>query len=179
MKITIEHEFFTGTANNLKTAYALLDILNQPVECSDEHNDDDSNMISADKYLTITAEDITIGGESTTEYNGNKILNRSGCMGYVKGSSELFVKEHGASLVQLHVVQTNNVAGKPIPDTNGKYAWLRCVFDVNSKKKVTPWMFLYANSSVADCESVCAGYCGYQILFNSTLRAGLFGSLGN
>lgn len=44
MKIIIESKHFTGTADNLATAYALLDILNQPIECSDNHIADLSNM---------------------------------------------------------------------------------------------------------------------------------------
>lgn len=180
MKITIESKHFTGTADNLKTAYALLDMLNQPIECSDDHIASVNNMKSVDipndKYLTITANDITIGGKSTTEYNGNEIWSRNDCIEYVKEASELFEKECGASLAELHVVQANNVAGKPIPDTNGKYAWFRCVFDVNGEKKVTPWVFRNASSSVADCRSNCAYYCGSHVRHYSAFRAGLFES---
>ena len=180
MKITIEHESFTGTANNLETAYALLDILNQPIKDSASHIADASNMVSEDipndKYLTITADDITIGGKSTTKYNGDPIWARNDCMEHVKKADKLFQKEHGASLVELHAVQANNVAGEPIPDTNGKYAWLRCVLDVNGEKKVTPWVFRYAHSSVADCRSNCANDCGYSVRSNSAFRAGLFES---
>lgn len=179
MKITIESKHFTGTADNLKTAYALLDILNQPVECSDEHNDNASNMISADKYLTITADDITIGGKSTTKYNGDSIWAPNDCMEHVKNAYKLFQKEHGAQLLELHVVQANNVAGEPIPDPQGLFVWIRCVFEVNGERKTSRWVFQTAYSSVAGCRSGCAGSCGYYVRNNSAFRAGLFGSLGN
>lgn len=182
MKITIESKHFTGTADNLKTAYALLDILNQPIECSDDHIAEVSNMGAADipndKYLTITADDITIGGESTAEYNGNEIYNRDYCMEYVAEASKSFVNEHGASLEELHVVQANNVAGEPVPDAQGKYAWLRCVFNVNGERKFSRWVFQSANGSVADCGSYCAYNCGYPVRRYSSFRAGVFGSVG-
>ena len=184
MKITIEHESFTGTTNNLKTAYALLDILNKSIKDSAVHITDIRKIVSVDisvdipnnKYLTITKDDVTIGGKSTTKYNGNEIWSRNDCIEYVKEASELFEKECGASLAELHVVQANNVAGEPIPDTNGKCAWLRCVLDVNGEKKVTPWVFRRAHSSVAACRSNCAYYCGFSVRYDSAFRAGLFKS---
>lgn len=183
MKITIESKHFSGTADNLKTAYALLDILNQPVECSDDHIADVSNMVSLDipndKYLTITADDITIGGESTTKYNGNKIWNRDGCMEYVKDASDLFTKEHGASLLELQVVQANNIVGNPIPDTNGKCAWLRCVFNANGVRRITPWIYYTTYGSVAGCGSGCASDCGGGVRNASSFRGSVFGSVGN
>lgn len=180
MKITIEHESFTGTANNLETAYALLDILNQPIKDSASHIADASNMVSEDipndKYLTITADDITIGGKSTTEYNGDPIWARNDCMEHVKKADKLFQKEHGASLVELHVVQANNVAGEPIPDPEGLFCWLRGVFIINGERKASRWVFRYANSSVAACRSNCANDCGSSVRYNSAFRAGLFES---
>lgn len=174
MKFIIEDKDFSASTENFDLAKRLLEIV------SKEHFADASKMTSAeipnDKYLTITTDDITIGGKSTTEYKGNEIWSRNDCMKYVKEASKLFVKEHGASLAELHVVQTNNVAGKPIPDTNGKCAWFRCVFDVNGEKKVTPWVFLGPFSSVADCGSLCANYCGNYVRVSSAFRAGLFES---
>lgn len=183
MKITIESKHFTGTADNLKTAYALLDILNQPIECSDDHIADASKTISSDipndKYLTITADDITIGGESTTEYNGNAILNRDDCIKYVKEASKSFVKEHGVSLEELHVVQANNIAREPVPDAQGKYTWLRCVFNVNGERKLSRWVFRYTFASVGACGSYCAYDCGNSVRYDATFRSGVFGSLGD
>lgn len=177
MKFTIEDKDFSASTENFDLAKRLLEIVTK------EHFASISKTISDDipnnKYLTITADDITIGGKSTTKYNGDPIWARNDCMEHVKKADKLFQKEHGASLVELHAVQANNVAGEPIPDTNGKYAWLRCVLDVNGEKKVTPWVFLHAYSSVADCGSSCAGYCGYDVRYSSAFRAGVFGSLGN
>lgn len=177
MKFIIEDKDFSASTENFDLAKRLLEIVTK------EHIADVSNMVSADipndKYLTITADDITIGDKSTTEYNGNEIFDRSDCLGYVKGVSELFVKEHGASLVELHVVQANNVAGEPIPDPEGLFCWLRGVFIINGERKTSRWVFRYASSSVADCGSNCALYCGYTVRSHSAFRAGLFGSLGD
>lgn len=183
MKITIEHESFTGTANNLETAYALLDILNQPIKGSASHIADARKTtpddITNNKYLTITADDITIGGKSTTKYNDDTIWARNDCMEHVKKADKLFQKEHGAKLLELHVVQANNVAGEPIPDPQGLFVWIRCVFEVNGERKKSRWVFLYAVSSVAACGSSCAYSCGSRVRDLSAFRAGLFGSLGN
>ena len=134
------------------------------------------NDIPADKYLTITADDITIGGKSTTEYNGNEIWSRENCMKYVRDASNLFKKEYNAVLSQLYVVQANNVVGSPIPDTNGKCAWFRCVFNVNGQKRITPWIYCWSYGSVADCGSYCAISCGHYVRYDSSFRKSLFSS---
>lgn len=183
MKITITHEKFTASTEDLETAYAMLDILNQPIKDSTAHIADVSKTISEDipndKYLTITADDITIGGKSTTKYNGDTIWTRNDCMEHVKKADELFQKEHGAKLLELHVVQANNVAGEPIPDPQGLFVWVRCVFEVNGERKTSRWVFQDAHSSVADCGSGCAIYCGRSVQSTSAFRAGLFGSVGD
>lgn len=180
MKITIEHESFTGTANNLKAAYALLDILNQPIKDSTAHIADVSKTISEDipndKYLTITKDDVTIGGKSTTKYNGDPIWARNDCMEHVKKADKLFQKEHGAKLLELHVVQANNVAGEPVADPQGLFVWVRCVFEVNGERKTSRWVFCDAYSSVADCGSHCADGRGHVVRYSSAVRAGLFES---
>lgn len=179
MKITIESELFNGTTTNLQTARELLNMLNQQDFIEATALSPAAADISNDKYLTITAADITIGGESTAEYNGNEIYNRDYCMTCVKEVSKSFVKEYGASLEELHVVQANNVAGEPVPDAQGTCAWLRCVFNVNGERKVSRWVFRGANGSVADCGSFCALNCGDYVRYGSGFRAGVFGSVGD
>lgn len=184
MKFTIEHESFSGTTDNLKTAYALLDILNQSIKDSAVHITDISKIVSVDisvdipnnKYLTITKDDVTIWGKSTTKYNGDPIWERNACMEHVKNADKLFQKEHGAKLLELHVVQANNVAGEPVADPQGLFVWVRCVFEVNGERKTSRWVFLYALSSVADCRSLCANGCGLNVRCYSAIRAGLFKS---
>lgn len=184
MKFAIEHELLSASTDNIDIAFDILNLLkNVKTVTTDEHIADVSKTISADipndKYLTITADDITIGGESTTEYNGNKIWNRDECMEYVKDTSELFTKEHGAALLELQVVQANNIVGNPIPDANGKNVWLRCVFDVNGERRITPWIYYTTYGSVADCGSSCANFCGYNVRGSTSFRGSVFGSVGN
>lgn len=195
MKFAIEHELLSASTDSIDIAFDILNLLkNTKTAITDDHFADvskkeserfadASKTISADipndKYLTITADDITIGGESTTEYNDRKIWSRDGCMEYVKDASELFTKEHGASLLELHVVQANNVAGNPIPDTNGKCAWLRCVFNANGVRRITPWIYYTTYGSVAACGSLCADDCGYYVRFDTSFRGSVFGLVGN
>lgn len=174
MKFTIEDKDFSASTENFDLAKRLLEIV------SKEHFADASKMTSAeipnDKYLTITADDITIGGKSTTKYNGDPIWARNDCMEHVKNADKLFQKEHGAKLLEAHVVQANNVAGEPVADPQGLFVWVRCVFEVNGERKTSRWVFLSANSSVADCRSNCANDCGIGVRSNSAFRAGLFES---
>lgn len=178
MKFTIESEIFKAETESAGMARRLMDIIdNQPVPagtCKESLQVE----IPDDAYLTITADDITCGGKSVTEYNGNKIYERGDCMEYVAETNKGFEKEHGAKLVALHVVQTNNMFDNPIPDPKGLYCWCRCVFDVNGEQKVSRWVFRYADSTVADCRSYCARSCGDLVRYNSAFRAGLFASLG-
>ncbi len=192
MKFTIEHELLNATTDNLHVAQSLLDILKQSTKFEeitttkkdfgikiDDVEEPTIDDISADKYLTITADDITIGGKSTTKYNGYDIWNRDMCMKYVQESSKLFFEEHGVSLLELHVVQTNNSVGNPMPDVNGKCCWLRCVFDVYGKQKTTPWVFIYDYGSAANCANFCAYRCAYYVRDYAAFRSALFSGLNN
>ena len=173
MKFTLETELIKAEATTVDTAIRLLNLLSEPVPVLDNNNGDD---LSADTYLTITANDITIGGKSTTKYNGDPIWARNDCMEHVKKADKLFQKEHGAKLLELHVVQANNVAGEPVADPQGLFVWVRCVFEVNGERKTSRWGFLNAFSSVADCGSHCASLCGRHVRSYSAFRAGLFES---
>lgn len=147
--------------------------------CGTELEKEMAGDIPNDKYLTVTENDIAIGGEHTSKYNGTNIWDPEYCMECVREASKSFVKEHGASLEELHVVQANNITGEPIPDARGNYIWLRCVFNVNGERKISRWVFLYAYSSVADCGSNCASSCGNYVRDFSAFRAGVFGSCSN
>ncbi len=59
-------------------------------------------------------------------------------------------------------------------ERTGRYCWCQLSHPAKSR-----WVFRYAYSSVADCRSNCANYCGINVRNNSAFRAGLFGSLGN
>lgn len=180
MKFTIETREFKADTESVAMARRLIDIIdNQPVPEISAILKMETAEIPDDTYLTITADDITCGGKSVTEYNGNKIWARDDCMEYITDADKEFQQEHGARLVALHVVQANNMFDKPIPDPNGLYCWCRCVFDVNGQRKVSRWVFRIAYSSVADCRSYCANVCGNSVRYDSAFRAGLFGSLGN
>ncbi len=79
---------------------------------------------------------------------------------------------------------TSNTAVEELRDSNGeiatggertgRYCWCQLSHPAKSR-----WVFLYALSSVADCRSNCANYCGGHVRSLSAFRAGLFGSLGN
>lgn len=179
MKFTIETPEFKAETESIKQAYRLLDIIGlEPVKDL-VVKENFTTEIPNDKYLTITADDITCGGESVTEYNGNEIWSRDDVMKYVSKADHLFQDEHNAKLLELHVIQANNIAGEPMPDKNGKNCWLRCVFEINGARKITPWVFRGAYGSVADCGSDCASDCGGDVRYNASFRGSLFGSVGN
>lgn len=184
MKISIETQFLKAETDNLIIAFSLLEILDKWEHNNPDHIADVSNMdspiskmetteIPNDKYLTITANEITIGGE--------KIWDAEGAVCYFKESIPLFKQEHNIDVVELHCLQSSTVGqyatpGNPVPDTNGVYSWCRIK---TRDGRLSRWVFRYASSSVADCRSSCALYCGRDVWFNSAFRAGVFGSLGN
>lgn len=179
MKITIQTDEFSAETGNVNMAINMLKFISDEPAPITQPSASKTAEIPNDTYLTITADDITCGGKSVTEYNGQKISWRDDCMKYVRGANDLFKKEHNAELLELHVVQANNMFDNPMPDANGKFTWLRCVFKVNGERKLSRWVFRNAYGSVADCRSLCASSCGYDVRSNSAFRAGVFGSLGN
>jgi len=58
-------------------------------------------------------------------------------------------------------------------ERTGKYCWCQMTHPAVSR-----WVFQGANSSVADCRSLCANGCGSSVR-SAGFRGGVFGSLGH
>jgi len=54
----------------------------------------------------------------------------------------------------------------------GKYCWCKMTHPA-----VSLWAFDYTSGSASECASNCTYYCGYYVRYDSSLRAGLFGSV--
>lgn len=136
------------------------------------------------EYVTITADDVFVGGESATEYHGKKIYNLYDCPAYFKEARDIIRDEYGCELLEIHCLQSSTngkyaKAGNPVADKDGENAWVRVVYlDKNKQKAVSLWAFYYTYGSAPACASYCSSYCGDYVLYYASLRAGLFGSVG-
>ncbi len=194
MKFTIEHELLNATTDNLHVAQSLLDILKQSTKFEeitttkkdfgikiDDVEEPTTDDIPADKYLTITENNIKCGGKFTKTYNGAEIWCIDDAIQYFKESIPLFKEESGLDVTELHVLQSSTEGkyaqpGNPVADPNGKCCWCR----IKTKDgKLSRWVFLYASGSVDDCRSSCANYCGAYVQGDSGFRGSVFGSVGN
>ena len=137
------------------------------------------------EYITITADDVYVGGEPATQYNGEDIYNRYFCPAYFKEARDIIRKEDGCELLEIHCLQSSTDGeyakpGTPIPDKVGKSCWVRIKF---KKKDGTPaaslWVFNNTLSSAAVCAGRCASYCGIIFRAYSDFRSGVFGSVRN
>ena len=101
-----------------------------------EQPDNEKNSepeISNTAYVTLTEDGCFVGGESTTQYNGEDIYRPYLCVAYFKEARDIIRREYGYELLELHCLQSSTKGeyaktGNPIPDKNGTYAWVRAVY---------------------------------------------------
>lgn len=132
-------------------------------------------------YITITADDVLVGGEPVCEYNGEEIYNYYHLPAYFKEIRD-DVAEKGIKLLEIHCLQSSTdgeyaKTGNPTPDKNGCSAWCRCVWEKDGEKHTGCWVFDLTFSSAADCAYYCAGNCAYGVRDNAGFRAAVFGGL--
>lgn len=136
-------------------------------------------------YVTLTEDGCFVGGEPTTQYNGENIYRPYLCVAYFKEARDIIREEYGYELLELQCLQSSTEgewakAGNPVPDTNGIYSWVRAVYkDKEGRKAASLWVFNLMRSSDSDCASHCADDCGSFVRRNSAMRSGLFGSVRN
>lgn len=134
-------------------------------------------------YVTLTEDGCFVGGEPTTQYNGEDIYRPYLCVAYFKEARDIIREEYGYELLELHCLQSSTdgeyaKTGNPTPDKNGTYAWVRAVYKNKEDKVLSSlWAFNDAYGLAADCASNCTNYCGAYVQRYAGLRAGLFGSV--
>lgn len=137
------------------------------------------------EYVTITADDVLVGGKSATEYHGQKIFNLYFCPAYFKGARDIIREEYGCELLEIHCLQSSTdgeyaKSGTPIADSQGTKCWCRIKYkDKKGVPAVSLWVFGSTYGSTSECASGCTIYCGYYVRSRSGFRAGLFGSVAN
>lgn len=137
------------------------------------------------EYVTITEDDVFVGGQPAKEYHGQEIYSLYHCPAYFKEVRDIIRKENGCELLEIHCLQSSTDGeyakpGNPIPDKKGVNCWVRIKFkDTAGQEKTSLWVFYYSYSSADACAGRCAGHCGNSARLNSALRGGLFGSVRN
>lgn len=130
-------------------------------------------------YITITADDVLVGGESVREYNGEEIYNYYHLPAYFKEIRDGVAKQ-GIKLLEIHCLQSSTdgeyaETGNPTPDKNGCSAWCRCVWEKDGEKHIGSWVFYITYSSAAYCAYYCAYSCAYYVRGYASFRSALFG----
>lgn len=144
-----------------------------------------TNDIPNTEYVTITADDVLVGGEPTCQYHGEDLYNYYHLTAYFKEARDIIRDEYGYELLEMHCLQSSTdgeyaKTGNPVADKDGTNCWVRVVYlDKNKQKQVSLWAFSRSSSSDAFCASNCAYYCGNYVQSNASLRAGLFGKNDN
>ena len=134
-------------------------------------------------YVILTEDGCFVGGEPTTQYNGEDIYRPHLCVAYFKEARDIIREEYGYELLELHCLQSSTEGefaetGNPVPDKDGTYAWVRAVYKNKEDKVLSSlWAFAYDYGSASNCASFCTGYCGNSVQGGAALRAGLFGSV--
>lgn len=155
----------------LQSSVSKMEIIEMPTE----------NVPTNKDYITITADDVLVGGESVREYNGEKIYNYYHLPAYFKEIRDN-VAEQGIKLLEIHCLQSSTdgeyaKTGNPTPDKNGCSAWCRCVWEKDGEKQTGSWVFSITGSSAANCASYCASGCAYAVRNYAGFRAAVFGGL--
>lgn len=136
-------------------------------------------------YVTLTEDGCFVGGEPTTQYNGEDIYRPYLCVAYFKEARDIIREEYGYELLELHCLQSSTKGewaktGNPVPDKDGTYTWLRAVYtDKEGNKVASRWVFYRDFGSASSCASNCSDSCGSRARFDGALRVGLFGSVAN
>lgn len=134
-------------------------------------------------YVTLTEDSCFVGGEPTTQYNGEDIYRPYLCVAYFKEARDIIREKYGFELLELHCLQSSTEGeraktGDPVPDKNGTYAWVRAVYKNKEDKTVASrWVFDYDFGSASSCAGNCASYCGDYVRIYEAMRVGLFGSV--
>jgi hypothetical protein len=102
-------------------------------------------------------------GKWSTVFNWGTVSGISACL------TSAYGKSMGGTVSQLSDNNERVIGG----ERNGKYCWCKMTHPA-----VSLWAFSYTYSSASECASYCANYCGSHVRNNSSLRAGLFGSVG-
>ena len=174
----------------------LIDVVNALVESNNVHEEQieklqsivskmekvescPENMPTDKDYITITADDVLVGGESVREYNGEEIYNYYHLPAYFKEIRD-DVAEKGIKLLEIHCLQSSTDGeyaekGNPTPDKNGCSAWCRCVWEKDGEKHIGAWVFLSTFSSAADCAYYCASDCALSVRPDASFRSAVFG----
>ncbi len=132
------------------------------------------------EYVTIKEDDVYVGSEPATQYNGEDIYRPYLCVAYFKEARDVIREEYGYKFLELHCLQSSTKGeyaktGNPIPDKNGAYVWIRALYKNKEGKAVSSlWAFV---NSYSYCASNCTYYCADYVLSNADLRGGLFGSV--
>lgn len=161
---------------NIKAKIGGLQIEDDTVKSIEVH---DGIMITDKDYITITADDVLVGGESVREYNGEEIYNYYHLLAYFKEIRD-DVAEKGIKLLEIHCLQSSTDGeyakiGNPTPDKNGCSAWCRCLWEKDGEKHIGAWVFNYTRSSAAGCAYVCASVCAGSVRGNAVFRSAVFG----
>lgn len=137
------------------------------------------------EYITITADDVYVGSEPTTQYNGEDIYRPYMCGAYFKEVRDIIREEYGYELLELQCLQSSTEgewakSGTPVPDKKGMNVWVRAVYKgKEGKKAASLWVFSDTFSSASECAGYCAFSCGYYVRDGSFMRSGVFGSVRN
>lgn len=136
-------------------------------------------------YVTLTEDGCFVGGEPTTQYNGEDIYRPYLCVAYFKEARDIIREEYGYELLELHCLQSSTEGeyakiGNPVPDKDGTYSWVRAVYKNKEDKVVSSlWAFNHDFGSASNCASYCTYGCGNNVQNYVALRVGLFGSVAN
>jgi len=174
---------FTNRINHLSDCVrSFCEIDNTEVKSVESH---DGVIITDKDYITITADDVYVGGAPAREYHGQEIYSRYFCPAYFKEARDTIREEYGYELLEIHCLQSSTdgeyaKSGNPVPDEKGKYCWVRVKYkDKYGAPAASLWVFGLTYSSASDCASGCANNCGGSVRYNSDMRSGLFGSVRN
>lgn len=143
------------------------------------------NDISNTEYVTITTDDVLVGGEPTRQYHGQDLYNYYHLTAYFKEARDIIREDYGCELLEIHCLQSSTdgeyaKSGNPIADKDGTNCWCRVVYlDKNKQKAVSLWVFIYSYGSASGCASYCTYNCGNRVRDYSDFRAGLFGSVAS
>lgn len=136
-------------------------------------------------YIILTEDGCFVGGEPTTQYNGEDIYRPYLCVAYFKEARDIIREEYGYELLEIHCLQSSTEGeyaktGNPTPDKDGTKCWCRLVWlDKDGNKVASPsWVFYDDAGSASNCAYYCARYCADGVQGGSDFRSALFGSLG-
>lgn len=156
--------------------------LNQVLEKTDTEKNSEPEIPNT-AYVTLTEDGCFVGGEPTTQYNGEDIYRPYLCVAYFKEARDIIREEYGYELLELHCLQSSTdgeyaKTGNPTPDKNGTCAWVRAVYKNKEDKVLSSlWAFDHDYGSASVCASHCTYACGRDVRNYVALRAGLFGSV--